>query len=214
MTNFVERRHYMVANQIAARGIADAAVLDAMRRVPRDVFVDPAYADRAYDDTPLPIADGQTISQPYIVAAMIEAAALGPGDRVLEVGAGSGYAAAVIGQIAARVIAIERHPALAEAAAMRLAALGYDNIAIRIGDGITGAADAAPFDAIIVSAGARHVPATLKAHLAIGGRLVIPTGHPGNQRLLKLTRTGKDAFAQEDLGGVAFVPLIGAEGWR
>src|SRR5437588_2319249 len=146
-------RHQMVERQIAGRGVSDARVLDAMRRVPREAFVEPGFEEFAYEDAPLPIGEGQTISQPYIVALMIEAAEVNPGDSVLEVGAGSGYAAAVMSQIADRVYAIERHPSLAEAARERFRKLGYDNIEVRVGDGTRGWAEVAPFDAILVAAG-------------------------------------------------------------
>jgi protein-L-isoaspartate(D-aspartate) O-methyltransferase len=185
-----------------------------MRTVPREAFVAPGYEASAYEDGPLPIGEGQTISQPYVVALMVEAAALAPGDRVLEVGAGSGYAAAVMAQIAARVFAIERHEGLAREAARRCAALGYDNVEIRVGDGTLGWPEAAPFDAVLVAAGAPEAPQALKQQLRIGGRLVIPVGAMGpGQALLKLTRTGEDAWDRQDLGGVRFVPLIGVQGW-
>jgi protein-L-isoaspartate(D-aspartate) O-methyltransferase len=207
-------RQRMVANQIARRGINDRYVLEAMRKVPREAFVAPALEEFAYADTALPIEESQTISQPYVVALMIEAAAVRPDDRVLEVGAGSGYAVAVVGQIAAAVYAIERHPALVDAARARFAHLGYHNITIRVGDGTLGWPDAAPFDAILVSAGGPEVPPALKGQLAIGGRLVIPVGgEERSQDLLKITRTGETAFEEENLGSVRFVPLVGKGGW-
>src|SRR3954463_6148920 len=155
-------RDRMVNVQIARRGVRDPLVLEAMRRVPREVFVEPGYEEFAYEDAPLPIGEGQTISQPYIVALMIEAAGMKPGDRVLEVGAGSGYAAAVLGQIADRVYAIERHPSLGEAACQRFRRLGYDNIDLRVGDGTKGWPEAGPFDAILVAAGGPQVPPALR----------------------------------------------------
>jgi protein-L-isoaspartate(D-aspartate) O-methyltransferase len=209
-----DRRERMVQTQIADRGIRSPDVLRAMRSVPRERFVAPDMAAFAYDDSPLPIDQHQTISQPYIVAAMIEAACVGPRDTVLEVGAGSGYAAAVLGQIAARVIAVERHAALATSARERIAALGYGNVEIRTGDGTRGCADASPFDAILVSAAAPEIPAALENQLAMGGRLVIPVGDESGQRLIKVTRTDADTFEQEDLASVMFVPLIGEHGWR
>lgn len=204
----------MVARQIAGRGIADAHLLDAMRHVPRHEFVAPEFAEAAYDDNPLPIAAGQTISQPYIVALMIEAAGIEPGDTVLEIGAGSGYAAAIIGRIAARVLAIERHPDLAEASARRIARLGYDNVRILSGDGSAGCPEESPFDAILVAASGSHVPEILKSQLAIGGALVMPIGGEGeDQSLVRVCRLDEDAFELEDLGPVRFVPLLGAHGW-
>jgi protein-L-isoaspartate(D-aspartate) O-methyltransferase len=204
----------MVDVQIARRGVRDRHVLEAMRRVPREAFVEPGLEEFAYEDGPLPIAEGQTISQPYIVALMIESAEVKPGTSVLEVGAGSGYAAAVMSQIADRVYAIERHPSLGEAARQRFKTLGYDNIDLRVGDGTNGWPEAAPFDAILVAAGGPEVPQALKEQLAIGGRLVIPVGEQErHQTLLKVTRNGEADYEEEDLGVVAFVPLIGEQGW-
>ncbi len=185
-----------------------------MRRVPREAFVEPGFEEFAYEDGPLPIGEGQTISQPYIVALMIEAAEVKPGDSVLEVGAGSGYAAAVMSQIADRVYAIERHPSLGKSAQQRFKKLGYDNIELRVGDGTRGWPEAAPFDAILVAAGGPEVPPALKEQLAIGGRLVIPVGEEErHQTLIKLTRKSETEFEEENLGAVAFVPLIGEQGW-
>lgn len=209
-----ERRR-MVATQIEARGIRDPRVLDAMRAVPREAFVEPGWEDEAHADRPLPIGHGQTISQPYIVAAMLESAGIGPQDRVLEVGAGSGYAAALAGRLARAVIAIERLAPLAEAARQRLARLGCGNVEVRQGDGSLGAAADAPFDVILVAASGPSVPGALRAQLGAGGRLVLPVGERfGPQRLLRITRTGPDAFTEEALEAVAFVPLIGEGGWR
>lgn len=205
-------RQEMVERQIAARGIRDPAVLAAMRTVPREMFVAAAAARRAYEDSALAIDEGQTISQPYIVALMLEAAGVGPQDHVLEVGAGSGYAAAVISRIAERVWAVERHARLAEQAEARWAALGYANIRLRVGDGTEGWVEHAPFDAIIVSAAGRAIPLALQEQLEIGGRLVIPVGDADLQRLLKITRTSGTRFEEEDLGPVRFVPLVGADG--
>jgi protein-L-isoaspartate(D-aspartate) O-methyltransferase len=214
MPDLSRARTRMVDIQIARRGVRDRHVLDAMRRVPRDAFVEPGFEEFAYEDGPLPIGEGQTISQPYVVALMIEAAEVQPGERVLEVGAGSGYAAAVLSQIAGQVYAIERHATLAEGAERRLGKLGYDNVQLRVGDGTKGWPEAAPFDAILVSAGGPDVPQALKEQLAIGGRLVIPVGaEERQQKLLRITRTAADAYEEEDLGGVAFVPLIGEQGW-
>lgn len=164
----------MVDVQIARRGVRDAALLDAMRTVPRERFVPDGLAEFAYEDGPLPIEAGQTISQPYIVAAMVEAAEIEPGSHVLEVGAGSGHAAAVLGQVAGRVVAIERHRELARSACARMSDLGYDNVDVREGDGTLGLPEEAPFDAILVAAGGLEVPDALQRQLKIGGRLVMP----------------------------------------
>ena len=207
-------RDRMVEVQLAGRGIRDRHVLDAMRSVPREAFLEGGMREFAYEDSPLPIGSGQTISQPYIVALMIEAAGIAPGDRVLEVGAGSGYAAAVMGRIAGRVHTIERHAALADQARDRFNRLGYDNIELRVGDGSLGWPDAAPFDAILVAAAAPEAPQALREQLAIGGRLVVPVGDDEHgQRLRRITRTAEDRYEQDDLGGVRFVPLVGRQGW-
>jgi len=214
MQDFARSRDRMVDVQIARRGIRDIRVLDAMRRVPRELFVEPGFEEFAYEDGPLPIGEGQTISQPYIVALMIEAAEVSPGDHVLEVGAGSGYAAAVLSRIVDRVRAIERHPSLGESAARRLEELGYTNVDLRTGDGTKGWPEAAPFDAILVAAGGPEVPTALKEQLAIGGRLVIPVGDEIlGQRLLRITRESATEYDEEDFGAVSFVPLIGEQGW-
>src|SRR3954452_4452999 len=214
MLDLTRARTRMVEVQIARRGVRDRSVLDAMRRVPREAFVLPGFEEFAYEDGPLPIGEGQTISQPYVVALMIEAAEVKPGDHVLEVRAGSGYAAAVLSHIADRVYAIERHPSLGEAARRRFERLGYDNVELRVGDGTKGWPEVAPFDAILVSAGGPEVPSALKEQLAIQGRLVIPVGKDRHdQALLKITRTSATAFEQDNLGAVAFVPLIGEQGW-
>jgi protein-L-isoaspartate(D-aspartate) O-methyltransferase len=213
MPTHEQLRRDMVDRQIASRGIKDSYVIAAMREVPREAFVPAKLAEFAYEDSPLPIEAGQTISQPYIVALMIEAAGVRPGDKVLEIGAGSGYAAAVLGRIAGKVLAIERHRELADTASERIGRLGYDNITIRCGDGTHGLAEEAPFDAILVAAGGPSVPEPLRAQLAIGGRLVVPVGDADSQRLTRVTRRGEDRFETEDLGPVRFVPLIGAHGW-
>lgn len=209
-----ERQNEMVTRQIEARGVTDEALLDAMRRVPREDFLPSEKSHLATEDMPVPIGAGQTISQPYVVAWMLEALELQADDRVLEVGAGSGYAAAVAGEVADEVYAIERIQDLADAAARRLRTLGYDNVHIRHDDGTKGWPEANPFDAILVSAGGPEIPDVLKEQLAIGGHLVIPVGERRGQMLLKLTRTGEDTYTREELGRVRFVPLIGARGWR
>jgi protein-L-isoaspartate(D-aspartate) O-methyltransferase len=208
------RRQNMVAHQVARRGVSDRHVLDAMAKVPREAFIARDLEEFAYDDSPLPIAEGQTISQPYIVAAMAEAANLKPGDKVLEVGAGSGYAAAVFAELAAQVFTIERRAALAEAAKSTLARLGYDNVEVRTGDGTRGLPEAAPFDAIIVAASGPRIPDSLKRQLKTGGRLILPVSSGRQQSLRKIVRTGKNTFDESDLGAVRFVPLIGEEGWN
>ena len=212
MTDPSELRHEMVERQLKARGIGDPHVLAAMGEVPRERFVPEPMREFAYEDGPLPIGEAQTISQPYIVALMIEAAGIEPGARVLEVGAGSGYAAAVIGRIAGRVFAIERHPALAAEAARRMADLGYGNVTVIAGDGSGGLPEEAPFAAIVVAAGGDKVPEPLKRQLAVGGRLVVPVGGEALQSLLCVTRTGEEEWSEADLGAVRFVPLIGAFG--
>ena len=207
-------RDRMIEVQIASRGVADQRVLDAMRQVPREAFVGEGLEEFAYEDAPLPIAEQQTISQPYIVALMIEAAGVEPGDRVLDVGTGSGYAAAVLSRVAGKVYTIERHRALVELATKRFAQLHYRNIEVRHGDGTLGWPDAAPFDAIIVAAGGPEIPEALRLQLKVGGRLIIPIGALGyEQRLIKVVRDGERAFHEEDLGAVMFVPLVGAQGW-
>jgi protein-L-isoaspartate(D-aspartate) O-methyltransferase len=214
MPDFAELRERMVRHQIEARGIADPAILRAFDEVPREEFVDEKQRQWAYDDHPLPIEAGQTISQPYIVAAMIEAAEIRPGDKVLEVGAGSGYAAAVMSRIAREVIGIERQHDLVEIAQKRLQRLGYHNVKIVAGDGTLGCSGEAPFDAILAAASGSHVPASFVDQLAPGGRLVMPVGNPGGvQELVKVTKRPDGTTERKNLGGVRFVPLIGEEGW-
>jgi protein-L-isoaspartate(D-aspartate) O-methyltransferase len=204
----------MVATQLIARGIRDPAVLRAMETVPREAFVSPTQADFAYADEPLPIGQGQTISQPYVVAAMIEAVRPGPGDRALEVGTGSGYAAAVLASIVDAVYTIERLAGLAEAARGRLADLGYRNVHVRHGDGTLGWPEHSPYDVIIVTASGPRVPESLLEQLAIGGRLIMPVGESlASQRLVRVVRVSADRYEHEELDPVTFVPLIGAEGW-
>jgi protein-L-isoaspartate(D-aspartate) O-methyltransferase len=203
-------RDRMVDEQIAGRGIRDPHVLAAMRQVPRERFVSADLAELAYEDSPLPIPAGQTISQPYVVALMIEAAELKPGARVLEIGTGSGYAAAVLSRIARQVHTIERLSELVESARQRFQELGYNNIEVRAGDGTQGWPEAQPFDAIVVAAAGASIPDRLRRQLAIGGRLIMPVGEArGRQTLVKLTRCGESNFEEKHLGDVAFVPLIG-----
>lgn len=215
MPDFAALRDAMVDRQLAGRGISGIPLLAAMRDVPREQFVPDGVKDFAYEDGPLPIEARQTISQPYIVALMIEAARVAPGDRVLEIGAGSGYAAAVLSRIAGEVIAIERHIELADLAAARMASMGYGNVRIVAGDGSAGWPEGAPYDAILAAASGRHVPDPLKRQLKVGGSLVMPIGAPGDlQNLFRITRQSEESWTQENLGPVRFVPLIGAEGWR
>ena len=205
----------MVERQLRRRGISEPEILDAFLAVPREAFVARNLAHLAYGDHPLPIESEQTISQPYIVALMIEAAAIRPGDKVLEVGSGSGYAAAVMSRIAARVTGIERQHRLVEVARVRLRDLGYDNVRIVEGDGSRGWPGDAPYDAIVAAASGSHVPGPLIAQLTAGGRLVMPIGEPGGlQKLVKVVRREDGSLQQSDLGGVRFVPLIGEEGWK
>ena len=212
--SFKEARRRMVNGHIAARGVRDPAVLAAMGKVPRERFVAPDLIGAAYEDQALPIGDGQTISQPYIVALMTEALQLSPLDRVLEIGTGSGYAAAVLAEIAAEVYTIERIGPLAASARRRLSDLGYDTVHVRSADGTLGWPEHAPYDAIVVTAGGPEIPQPLLEQLADEGRLVMPVGDtPTAQRLVRVVRKGADDYHSEDLGGVAFVPLIGAEGW-
>jgi protein-L-isoaspartate(D-aspartate) O-methyltransferase len=204
----------MVQRQIAGRGVRDVAVLAAMRRVPRERFIPEYLSHRAYDDEPLPIGQGQTISQPYVVAWMTEALRLEPRDRVLEIGTGSGYAAAVLATIVAEVYTVERLERLAESARRRLADLGYANVHVRHGDGTLGWPEHAPYDAIVVTASGPDVPPSLLRQLAIGGYLVMPVGSTSLfQRLVRVVRQGEDAYEREMLEEVSFVRLIGAEGW-
>ncbi len=215
MSDFADLCGQMVRRQMEARGIFDPLILDAFRTVPREEFVDEGQRQWAYDDHPLPIEAGQTISQPYIVALMIEAAELRPGDKVLEVGAGSGYAAAVMSRIAREVVGIERQHDLVEVARERLQRLGYHNVTIVEGDGTRGCPGEAPFDAILAAASGSHIPASFVDQLAPGGRLVMPIGDPGRvQELVKVTKRPDGTTERKNLGGVRFVPLIGEEGWR
>jgi protein-L-isoaspartate(D-aspartate) O-methyltransferase len=206
-------REQMVARQLEDRGIGDARVLAAMREVPRHRFVSDDLADSAYADRALPIGGGQTISQPYVVALMLEALAARAEDRALEVGAGSGYAAAVLARLVREVVAIERDPELALQAASRLAGLGITNVSVHAGDGTLGWPAQAPYDVILVSAGGPRVPPALEAQLAPGGRLVMPVGARSGQSLLRLSRGSDGELSREDLGEVQFVPLVGAEGF-
>lgn len=214
MATAEQLREAMVERQIAARGVRDARVLAAMREVPREAFVSERLAAFAYEDSPLPIGAGQTISQPYVVALMLEAAAIAPEDRVLEIGVGSGYAAALMSRLGRRVHAIDRQSELTELARERFARLGYDNVVVRTADGTSGWPENAPFDVILVAAGAPELPEPLCSQLVIGGRLVMPVGTADEQRLIRVVRRGAQDFERADLGAVRFVPLIGKHGWH
>ncbi|MDJ0720257.1 MAG: protein-L-isoaspartate(D-aspartate) O-methyltransferase [Desulfobacterales bacterium] len=209
---YARRREQMVKRQIEARDISAPAVLAAMRKVPRHLFVSEALQHKAYEDYPLPIGEQQTISQPFIVAEMTQALALGPNDRVLEIGTGSGYQAAVLAEIAYRVYTIERlHPLYVQARRL-FDRLQYHNIVMRYTDGTKGWKAQSPFDAIIVTAGAPHTPQALIDQLAPGGRMVIPVGDQYAQDLIRITK-GPSGIQQHNLGGCRFVKLIGEEGW-
>ena len=211
--HFENMRREMVARQIRDRGITSERVLRAMEAVPRHLFVPAEYVFSAYSDEPLPIGEGQTISQPFMVAAMADALSLEGHERVLEVGAGSGYQAAVVSLLAREVIAVEAQPVLVSSARERLARLAYTNVRIEEGDGSLGWPSTAPYDAILVTAAAPAVPPPLAEQLAEGGRLVIPVGRAEQQELVRITKT-KGHTSQESLYACRFVPLLGRYGWR
>ena len=211
---FEHERERMVAEQLEARGIEDARVLDAMRRVPRHLFVEPALQERAYDDTPLPIGQHQTISQPYMVALMSATLDPRPGEGVLEVGGGSGYQAAILAELGARVLSLERLPALAARARRALGALGYgDGVRVEVADGSLGWPAGAPWDAIVVSAAAPGIPRPLIQQLGPDGRLVLPIGEEELQTLVRL-RHGPTGLVEEYFGECRFVKLRGSYGWE
>ena len=208
------QRSNMVRDQLRRRGVADPAVLSAMEEVPREAFVPGKLREMSYQDSPLPIGQGQTISQPFIVARMIERLTLGPEDQVLEIGTGSGYGAAILSRIVKAVYTVERHPSLAAAAREKLEKLGFANVRVLEGDGSVGWPEHAPYDGIVGTAGAPAVPEPLKEQLAVGGRLVLPVGPvPEQQVLVRLTKTAPDRFDEEEMEAVRFVPLLGAAGW-
>jgi protein-L-isoaspartate(D-aspartate) O-methyltransferase len=213
MIDFAKTRNRMVDDQIVARGIKDPKVVAAMRKVPRHLFVEEALQSQAYSDYPLPIGEKQTISQPYIVALMTEALRLTGKEKVLEIGAGSGYQAAVLAEIAEKVFSIERIRSLGIRARELLFKLGYVNFELKISDGTQGWLEESPFDAIIVTAGAPDIPQPLIDQLVIGGRLVIPVGDAYSQDLYRITRM-QEGVEKEDLGGCRFVKLIGKHGWE
>jgi len=216
MDRYAKQRKKMVDSQIRSRGVGDERVLRAMENIPRHLFVDEGLVDQAYSDSPLPIGEKQTISQPYIVAIMTEALELKGSEKVLELGTGSGYQAAILAELADRVFTIERIAPLAQKARKLLESLNYYNVVLRVGDGTYGWREESPFDAILVTAGSPSIPRTLVEQLAIGGRLVIPVGGRYSQSLVKLTRLSEnpDDVKKEDLGGCRFVNLIGEYGWK
>lgn len=214
-SSFANQRSRLVDEELRRSGVRDERVLEALKKVPREKFLSDAVRDRAYENRPQPIDCSQTISQPLIVAVMTEALQLSAESRVLEIGTGSGYSAAILAEIAREVFTVERHATLAKNAATVLSSLGYQNIHIRHGDGTLGWPEEAPFDGIVVTAAGPHAPDSLRNQLAIGGRLVIPVGQDSqHQTLVCQTRTGPDTFREEELGAVRFVPLIGKEGWQ
>ena len=210
---FAAERRSMVESQLRARGIRDERVLAAMSRVPRHEFVSADYRDQVYEDHPIPIGEGQTISQPYIVAIMLQALALDPSDVVLEVGTGSGYLTALLAELTRQVSSVERHASLARTAHATLARLGYTNVEVIVGDGGNGFPDQAPFDAIVVSAAAPQIPPPLFEQLREGGRMIVPVG-PAHAQELQLARKHDGQPVVSTLEGCRFVPLIGSEGYR
>lgn len=215
MDRFQKQRWRMVETQIQARGVTNPRILEAMSKIQRHLFVEEALADQAYNDNPLPIGELQTISQPYMVALMTDALELKGRERVLEIGTGSGYQTALLAELAEQVFSIERVASLANNARRILDHLGYYNVAIRVGDGTYGWKEEAPFDAILVTAGAPGIPQPLVEQLVVGGRLVVPVGGRSVQDLLKITRQSEDVqdLKKEHLGGCRFVDLIGEYGW-
>jgi len=214
MSDYAIARRRMIEEQIVARGVKDPRVLEAMLRVPRHLFVPEALAPQAYSDFPLPIGERQTISQPYMVAVMSEALQLQGDEKVLEIGTGSGYQAAVLALLARQVFSLERIPALARQARRTLDECGFARVNVRVSDGTLGWGEEAPFDGIIVTAGAPNVPQPCRDQLAIGGRLVIPVGDRLSQILVRVTRVNVREFREERLFGCRFVPLVGNHGWR
>lgn len=215
MNAFQELRHQMVETQIASRGIHDKKVLEALEKVPREAFIPTNILDFAYDDTALPIDEGQTISQPFIVALMMQEAHIKPQDKVLEIGTGSGYSTALLSELCSHVYSIEWYPKLAELARERLKQLGYKNITLSLGDGTLGWEEFAPYDAILVTAGGPEVPSSLLKQLTIGGRLIMPVGLSlESQKLMRITRQDEENYHYETLCSVRFVPLLGKEGWE
>ena len=213
MQDFTKERLAMVEEQLRRRGIRDEGVLSAMAKVPRHLFVPPGSQSESYEDRPLPIGDGQTISQPYMVAIMTQSLELEGGEKILEIGTGSGYQTAILAELARMVFTMERLFSLIQNSEKRLRNLGYENIYCRLGDGSQGWPEEAPFDGIIVTAGAPEVPEALKSQLSEGGRMVIPVGSRYSQTLMMITKT-KDRFEEEEITGCVFVPLVGDSAWR
>lgn len=213
MRDFEKERLAMVEEQLRRRGIRDGRVLEAMSKVPRHIFVPDQYKSSAYEDRPLPIGEGQTISQPYMVAIMTQSLELKGNERVLEIGTGSGYQTAILAELAREVCTIERIAILLQRAKSILQLLGYENISFLVGDGTKGWPEKAPFDGIIVTAGAPEIPQTLLTQLNEGGRLVIPVGPRYTQTLYRVTRCGR-SYKEEDITGCVFVPLVGEYGWK
>ena len=207
-------REWMVQTQLMGRGITDEAVINSMLIVPRHKYVMEGKQEYAYYDSALEIESGQTISQPYIVALMAQALELNASDSVLEIGTGSGYSSAILSHIATNIYTIERHEVLAHLAKERFITHGYNNIEVLVGDGTLGWSEKAPFDAILVTAGGPVIPGPLIEQLAIGGRLVIPVGDKGEQKLMRIKKISTSELIEENLGTVRFVPLIGTEGWK
>lgn len=214
MKDYTISRRRMVEEQVIARGVTDPRVIDAMLKVPRHKFVEEALAGKAYQDAPLPIGEKQTISQPYMVAVMSEALMLDGSERVLEVGTGSGYQAAVLALLADRVFSLERIPSLARRARKVLDDNGFSKVNIRLADGTVGWQGMGPFDGIIVTAGAPKVPQEYLDQLSLGGRLIIPVGDRESQVLMRITRVGEAEYKEEKMLGCRFVPLIGNQGWK
>lgn len=213
MSDYSVARRRMVDQQIVARGITDKRVLEVMQQIPRHQFVDAGLKGHAYSDTSLPIGEKQTISQPYIVAAMTAALQLEGAERILEIGTGCGYQTAILARLAKRVYSVERIPLLASRARKNLDALQIYNVNIRVADGTVGWREQAPFDAILVAAGAPEVPASYREQLAVGGRLVVPVGAYHQQTLLRMTRQSDGHYRREELMGCRFVPLLGEQAW-
>lgn len=207
------KRRNILADQLAGKGIRDERVLQAIRTVPRHMFIDTALANRAYEDTALPIEMGQTISQPFTVARQTELMEVEPGDKVLEIGTGSGYQAAILCEMGTSVHSIERHQALYERSRTMLQKLSYRAM-LKCGDGTVGWSAYSPYRAIVVTAGAPVIPETLKSQLDIGGRLVVPVGDEEKQAMFRITRHGDDDFEEEKFSIFKFVPLIGKQGWN